>query len=246
MDKKVVLVTGSSRGIGRACIIEFAKKGYDVVINYSSSKEKALELKAYVEKEYNIEALCIKCDVSKENEVKDMVDRIINKFGKIDVLVNNAGIAIDCPFEEKTVENFKRTLDVNLIGTFLVSKYVSKCMLDNKYGKIVNMSSTSGLDSFSPFSLDYNASKVAMISLTHDLAIQLQPYVNVNAIAPGWIDTDMNKDLDKEFMKEEAERTCVKYIAKPEEIAYAAVFLASDEARYINSEVLRIDGGRIH
>lgn len=246
MDKKVVLVTGSSRGIGRACIIEFAKKGYDVVINYSSSKEKALELKAYVEKEYNIEALCIKCDVSKENEVKDMVDQIINKFGKIDVLVNNAGIAIDCPFEEKTVENFRRTLDVNLIGTFLVSKYVSKYMLDNKYGKIINMSSTSGLDSFSPFSLDYNASKVAIVSLTHDLAIQLQPYVNVNAIAPGWIDTDMNKDLDEEFMKEEAERTCVKYIAKPEEIAYAAVFLASDEARYINSEVLRIDGGRIH
>lgn len=246
MDKKVVLVTGSSRGIGRACIIEFAKKGYDVVINYSSSKEKALELQNYVEKEYNIEVLCIKCDVSKENEVKDMVDQIINKFGKIDVLVNNAGIAIDCPFEEKTVENFRRTLDVNLIGAFLVSKYVSKYMLDNKYGKIINMSSTSGLDSFSPFSLDYNASKVAIISLTHDLAIQLQPYVNVNAIAPGWIDTDMNKDLDKDFMKEEAEKTCVKYIAKPEEIAHATVFLASDEARYINSEVLRIDGGRIY
>ncbi len=245
MDKKVVLVTGSSRGIGRECIISFAKKGYNVVINYNSSEDKAKELQEYVEKEYNVETLCIKCDVSKEDEVIDMVNTIIEKFKRIDILVNNAGIAIDCPFEEKTVENFRKTLDINLIGTFLVSKYVSKYMLDNKYGKIINISSTSGVDSFSPFSLDYNASKAAIISLTHDLAIQLQPYVNVNAIAPGWIDTDMNKELDKEFLKEEAQKTCVKYIGKPEDIANAVVFLSSDEARYINSEVLRIDGGVI-
>ncbi len=244
MNNKVVLITGSSRGIGRQCAIEFAKKGYDIIINYNSSEDKAKELEKYIKQQYNVNVISIKCDVSNEQEVKDMVNIAIKQYGKIDVLINNAGIAIDKPFEDKTVEDFQKTININLIGTFLVSKYVSKYMLDNKYGKIINVSSTSGLDSFSPFSMDYNASKVAIISLTHDLAIQLQPYINVNAVAPGWVDTDMNKDLPKEYLEEEKEKNCKKHIAHPSEIAKVIAFLASDDAEYINSEVIKIDGGR--
>lgn len=244
MKNKVVLITGASRGIGKATAEEFAKKGYDVIINYNNSRDEAEKLSKTIEKEYNVQTLVIKCDVSNEQKVKQMVDMSVDKFGKIDILVNNAGIAIDKPFEEKTLEDFKKTFETNVYGMFLVTKYVSKIMLDNKYGKIVNVSSTSGLDDFSPFSLDYNASKAAIISLTHDLAIQFQPFINVNAVAPGWVDTEMNKDFDEDFWKDAKERICANRIAKPEEIAKVIVFLASDEASYINSEVIKVDGGK--
>lgn len=244
MEKKVVLITGASKGIGKATAEEFAKKGYNVIINYNNSKEEAEELSRNIEKTYNVQTLIVKCDISNEQEVKKMVDISVDKFGKIDILVNNAGIAIDKPFEEKTLEDFKKTFETNVYGMFLVTKYVSRIMIDNKYGKIVNVSSTSGLDDFSPFSLDYNASKAAIISLTHDLAIQFQPYINVNAVAPGWVDTEMNNGFDEEFWEDAKERICVKRIARPEEIAKVIVFLASEEASYINSEVIKIDGGK--
>src|SRR5574344_580906 len=169
-DNKVVLVTGSSRGIGAATIEKFASNGANVVINYINDFSSANLLKEKVEKKYNIKALTIKCDVSNEDEVKKMIEKIISIFGHIDVLVNNAGIAIDTTFEDKTVENFRRILDVNLIGTFLVSKYVSRYMLENKFGKIINVSSTNGIDTNYPESLDYDASKAGVISLTHNLA----------------------------------------------------------------------------
>ncbi|MBE5821509.1 MAG: glucose 1-dehydrogenase [Clostridiales bacterium] len=244
MKKKVVLITGASRGIGKATAEEFAKKGYNIIINYNNSSKEAEELNKNLIEKYGIETLVVKCDVSNEREVKQMVDMSVDKFGKIDILVNNAGIAIDKPFEEKTLNDFKKTFETNVYGIFLVTKYVSKIMLDNKYGKIVNVSSTSGLDDFSPFSLDYNASKAAIISLTHDFAIQFEPHINVNAVAPGWVDTEMNKDFDEEFWREAKDRICAGRIAKPEEIAKVIVFLASDNASYINSEVIKVDGGK--
>lgn len=245
MEKtKVALVTGSSRGIGKACILEFAKLGYNVVINYNKSREKAEELKNLIEESYNVKALVIKCDVSNEEEVKSMVSTIIEEYGQIDVLVNNAGIEFAEPFEEKSVDHWKETLGVNLIGTFLVSKYVSKYMLDNRYGKIINVASDSGIDSFSPFSMDYNASKAGIVSLTKDLAIQLQPYINVNCIAPGWVYTDINQKFDPEFLKEQASSVCVQRIAMPNEIAKVVIFLASDDSKYINGEIIKIDGGK--
>ncbi len=245
MEKiKTVLITGASKGIGKACAIEFAKLGYNIVINYNTSEQPALELKNELETKYKIKALTIQCNVGIEQDVINMVNQTINSFKSIDILINNAGICYDEPFEEKTVEHFMNTIQTNLLGTFLVSKYVSKKMLDNHFGKIINISSTSGLSEFSPFSMDYNASKAGIISLTHDLAIQLQPYINVNAIAPGWIDTTMNKDLNTDFLKDEIEKTLVKYIANPEEVAKLAVFLSSDDARYLNSEVITLDGGR--
>ena len=240
---KVALVTGSSRGIGKAIVKDFAQKGYDVVINYIKEDEEAKKLKEELENEYNVKVLTIRADVSNENEVKDMIRNIINVFGKIDVLVNNAGIAIDKEFEDRTVEDWKRTLNINLIAPFIVSKYVGKEMLKNKGGKIINISSTNGIDAFFPTSIDYDASKAGLINLTHNLAIQFAPYINVNCVAPGWVNTDMNKDLPKELVEEETNRIYKKRFAEPNEIAKVVTFLASDDADFINDEIIKVDGG---
>ncbi len=243
---KTVLITGASRGIGRATAIEFAKKGYNVVINYVSDDSAAQNLKSLLTKNYNVNVMICKCDVSKEDKVKEMVKNIIDYFGKIDVLVNNAGIAIDTMFEDKNVENFRKILDVNLIGSFIVSKEVGKYMLKQKSGSIVNVSSTNGIDTYYEYSLDYDASKAALISLTHNLSEYYSPYVRVNAVAPGWVNTEMNKELDEDYIAEECDSIYLKRFAEPEEIAKAIYFLASDDASYINNEVLRVDGGASH
>ena len=243
MESKVVLVTGSSRGIGKAIVMDFARKGYNVVINYIKEDNQAKELKEKLEKEYHIKVLTIRADVSNENEVQKMIDTIINKFGRIDVLVNNAGIAIDKEFEDRTVEDWKRTLSVNLIAPFIVSKYVGNEMLKNKYGRIINISSTNGINAFFPTSIDYDASKAGLINLTHNLAIQFAPYINVNCVAPGWVNTDMNKELPKELIEEETNKIYKKRFAEPSEIAKVVTFLASDDADFINDEIIKVDGG---
>ena len=241
--KKVALITGASRGIGRAVAINLAEHNYNLILNYNYSEKKVLELQEEL-KQYDVKTIIIRADVSSEEEVKDMVELGIKEFKHIDVLINNAGIAIDTLFEDKTVENFRRTLDVNLIGPFLTSKYVGKYMLENNYGKIINIASTNGIDTFYPESLDYDASKAGLISLTHNLAVQYAPIINVNAVAPGWVNTDMNKELDKEFINEENKKILLKRFASPEEIANVVTFLASDEASYINGTVIRVDGGK--
>ena len=243
MESKVVLVTGSSRGIGKAIVMDFARKGYNVVTNYIKEDNQAKELKEKLEKEYHIKVLTIRADVSNENEVQKMIDTIINKFGRIDVLVNNAGIAIDKEFEDRTVEDWKRTLSVNLIAPFIVSKYVGNEMLKNKYGRIINISSTNGINAFFPTSIDYDASKAGLINLTHNLAIQFAPYINVNCVAPGWVNTDMNKELPKDLIEEETNKIYKKRFAEPSEIAKVVTFLASDDADFINDEIIKVDGG---
>lgn len=240
---KVVLVTGSSRGIGKAIVTEFAKKNYNVIINYINSEDEASLLKQELENTYKIKALTVKADVSNEQEVKDMIKFAIDTFGKIDILVNNAGIAIDKEFDERTVEDWKQTLNINLIAPFIVSKYVGNEMLKNKSGKIINISSTNGIDAFFPTSIDYDASKAGLINLTHNLAIQYAPYINVNCIAPGWVNTDMNKDLPKELVEEETNKIYKKRFAEPSEIAKVVTFLASEDADFINDEVIKVDGG---
>ena len=240
---KVVLVTGSSQGIGRTTIIEFAKKGSNVIINYNKSKKEALALKKQIESLYPIKVLAIKADISNEDEVIDMINQIISTFGHIDILVNNASIAIDTTFEDKTKENFQRILDVNLIGTFLVSKYASIYMLKQKQGKIINVSSTNGIDTYYPYSLDYDASKAGVISLTHNLSKQLAPYINVNCVCPGWVNTPMNANLDSKYIKEEISKINLRRFARTDEIAKVILFLASDDASYVNNAIIRVDGG---
>ena len=235
----VVLVTGASKGIGEATALKFAKNGYDVVINYYSDTVCANKVKENVGK-YGVKCLLCKCDISNEEEVKNMVDDIINKFGSIDVLVNNAGIANDTLPFEKNVDDFKRVLDVNLIGTYLVSKYVIKHM---KNGSIINISSTNALNQYYPYSLDYDASKAGVISLTHNLATELSPNIRVNAVCPGWVNTDMNKELDKDYIKDECKNILLGRFAETKEIASVIYFLASEEACYINNSIIRVDGG---
>lgn len=240
---KVALITGAGTGIGSAIALKLAKQNIDVIINYNTSYEKALVVKQECEK-YGVKTLLIKADITKEDEIRNMVQKSINKFGKIDILVNNAGIAIDTLFNEKTKENFLKTLEVNLVGTFLVSKYVGEYMLKNKCGKIVNISSTNGIDKYFPMCLDYDASKAGIISLTHNLALQYAPYINVNCVAPGWIGTENElKDIDREYQKLEEEKIFVKRIGTPEEVANVVSFLVSDEASYVNNAIIRVDGG---
>ena len=255
---KTVLVTGSSRGIGKATIIEFAKNGYNVIINYVDSKKEAklklisnnfeydnkkdaYDLKEYVESKYNVEALVIEADVSSEKEVKNMIKEAVNRFESVDTLVNNAGIVFDRDFNEVTQEEFLNTIKVNVMGAFLVSREVAKNM--KKGSTIVNVSSTNGTKTVSPECPDYNISKIGLQSLTRDLAYQLKPNIRVNAIAIGWADTDMNKDLPKDYIEEENNRIFIERFAKPEEIAKTIYFLASDNSSYINSEIINIDGG---
>ena len=239
---KVVLVTGSSRGIGRSIAMRFAKEGANVIINYKNNTKEAETISEIISS-YQNECLCIKADISKEADVKNMIEEIINKYGRIDILVNNAGIAIDSSFNDKKINDFQDTLSTNLIGTFLVSRYASKYMKEKKYGKIINISSTNGIDTIYPYSIDYDASKAGLINLTKNLAIELSPYINVNAVAPGWVETEMNSDLPKKYLKEEKEKILLGRFAEPEEIADVVLFLASDKARYIDGQTIRVDGG---
>ncbi len=240
---KVVLVTGSSRGIGRSIAVKFAKEGANVIVNYKHNIKEA-ELITDIISSYGNKCLCIQADVSNEKEVSSMIEKIIQEFGKIDVVVNNAGIAIDVDFNEKEVKDWQDTLNTNLIGVFLVSKYAGKYMKQKQYGKIINISSTNGIDTTYPYSIDYDASKAAIINLTKNLAIQFAPHINVNAVAPGWVDTGMNDDLSRNYLREEREKILLKRFAEPEEIAEVVLFLASDKARYIDGEIIRVDGGQ--
>ena len=239
---KVVLVTGSSRGIGRSIAVAFAKEGAKVIINYKNNDIDG-EIAYEIVSAYENECMLVKADVSQEKEVKNMVNKIIKKYGRIDVLVNNAGIAFDSEFEEKNKKTWQDVLNTNVLGPFLTSKYIGKIMVDQEYGKIINISSTNGINTVYPYSIDYDASKAALINLTKNLAIKFAPFVNVKSVAPGWVDTQMNADLPSAYLREEREKILLKRFAEPEEIANVVLFLASDKARYITSEVITVSGG---
>ncbi len=241
---KVALVTGSAIGIGAAIIKELAKKGYDCVINYNTSYKEALSLENEIRK-YNIRTLVIKCDVSNELEVDNMFSKIESELGGVDILVNNAAVDIPNIFNNKKVDDFRKTLDVNLIGSFLTSKRAKKHMMESKWGRVINISSTNGINTYYPMGIEYDASKAALNSLTHNLAIEFAPYATVNAIAPGLINTfNEVKDYDDEFMQMELDKILVRRIGEPEEVAKLVSFLVSDDASYINNSIIRIDGGQ--
>ncbi|MBQ3297621.1 MAG: 3-oxoacyl-ACP reductase FabG [Bacilli bacterium] len=246
MKNIVALVTGSNRGIGAACIEEFAKAGVNVVINYCHHEKEAKELENHIKETYKVKVLTIKCDVSNEEEVEQMTNTIIDTFGGIDILVNNAGVCRDSLLLDKNIKEFKRILDVNIIGTYLCSKYIGKAMLHAKKGKIINISSTNALDTFYPESCDYDASKAGVISLTHNLAREFAPFINVNCVCPGWVNTSMNKDLSLEQINKEKKKILLGRMAEADEIAKVVVFLASSKANYINDSIIRVDGGKFN
>ena len=242
---KVVLITGGAQGIGKATALELGKQGYDIVINYLTSKKEAHALKDMIIDNYGVRCMAIQCDVSKENEVDQMISSIELELGGVDILINNAAVDLSNLFHLKNAEEFRKTLDVNVVGAFNCSKRVYRHMLDQEYGRIINISSTNGINTYYPMCIDYDASKAALISMTHNLAFEFAPYVNVNCIAPGFIGTENELDgYDEEFLKEEVEKIMVNRYGDPQEVAYLVKFLISDEANFINNTVIRIDGGQ--
>lgn len=240
---KTVIITGASRGIGAATARYFAQKNYNVVINYLTGEIEANNLKEELTKEYSIKAITVKADVSKEEDCLKILEETKNNFETIDCLVNNAGIAIDTTLEDKTVENFRKILDVNLIGVFLMCKHIGTYMKDQQgFGSIVNISSTNGIDSFYPYSMDYDASKAGVISLTHNFALEYAPTVRVNCIAPGWVNTEMNKELGEEYIAEESKSILLGRFAEPKEIAETIYFIGA-ESTYMNDSIVKVDGG---
>lgn len=241
LENKVALITGASRGIGRATALLFAEEGAKVIVNYFTQEERADEVVVEI-KSKRRNAIAIRCDVSQEKQVKEMVDRVIEEYGKIDILVNNAGICYEASFLEKPLIQWERTIAVNLYGPVLCSKYVIPHMLEQGSGAIINISSTNGIDSLNPQEMDYDASKAALINLTQNLARKFVP-IRINCIAPGWIDTDMNRGFSDEFIRTELEKIYLRRFGTPSDVAKAAVFLASDDASFITGSVLKVDGG---
>ena len=235
---KTVLITGASRGIGAAAAKLFYENGYSVVINYNSSEKEALML----EKELK-GSTAIKCDVSSEKDVKKMVDTVIEKYGKIDVLINNAGISKQNLITDVSSEEWDRMFAVNVRGTFLVSKHVLSHMIRNKTGKIINVSSIWGICGASCEAC-YSASKGAIISFTKALAKEVGPSkITVNAVAPGFIDTQMNENISDEDKAAFCEETPLGRIGTAQEVANTLLFLASENASFITGQVLTLDGG---
>lgn len=241
-DKKTVIVTGGSRGIGAEISKKFAENNCNIIINYLSDDISANKLKEEIISKYQVDVLLLKHDISDEDSVKSIINEIKEKYGSIDYLINNAGIAIDSTIEDKTVKNFKRILDVNLIGTFLMCKYVGELMNEQRYGSIVNISSTNAIDSFYPYSMDYDASKSGVISLTHNFANLYAPNIRVNCVCPGWVNTDAIKEMDEEQIDSECKHILLGRFAEPNEIAEAVYFAAN--SKYLNDSILKIDGGR--
>ena len=217
-----VLVTGGARGLGLAISLYYLKMGHSVVVNYNNSDEMALKLKS----EYGDRVSIVKADVSNEDDVKRMFDAL----GKLDVVVNNAGIAKDSDPMEKSAEEFLDVIKVNLLGTFLVSKYAVNHV---DKGCIVNISSTNALDTYYPESMDYDASKAGVISLTHNFSLYLKDRdIRVNVVCPDWIDTDMNLGMDEEYKKS------LGVFLKPEEVAKVVYDVSIDES--VNDAVIRV------
>lgn len=242
----IALVTGGAQGIGRAICIELAKQGHAVVINYLTSEKDALHLKQELEDRYGVRAMCYKADIADEHEVDQMFLTIEETLGHVSILINNAAIDLPNLFHLKTADEFRKTLDVNVVGAYNCSKRASKAMLAHDYGRIINIASTNGMNTYYPMCFDYDASKAALISLTHNLAFEFSPYIHVNAVAPGFIGTDHELEgYDEEFLKSEEEKIMVKRYGRPEEVAYLVAFLVSDKADFINNAILRIDGGQM-
>ena len=244
---KVCVITGASGDIGKYISKKFAEEGYNLVLCFNKNKEEATLLKKELESIYKIEALIVKVDISNEDEVISLKNSIIDRFDRIDALINNAAVEISSDIKEKDKESFRKVLDVNVIGTFLVTKHLGEVMLSKKSGKIVNISSNNGINKYDPCTLEYDCSKAAVINMTKNLAKYYAPYINVNCIAPGWVKTDkivkLDDELNNKFISSESEKIFLNRFAEPKEIADLVFFLCSDQANYINSETIRIDGG---
>ena len=245
MDKKVALITGGSRGIGKKIAEKFARNGYNIVINYVSEKTDVNKLESDLSQNGKVEVLCIKCDVTDFNSCQEMVKKAVDKFGKIDVLINNAGITKDNLLMRMKEEDFDKVINVNLKGTFNMTKNVISYMMKKRSGRIVNISSVVGVSGNSG-QANYAASKAGIIGFTKSVAKELASRnILANAVAPGFIETDKTDVLSESVKESIYSQIPLKKMGKPEEVANAVYFLGSDENTYITGQVLNVDGGMI-
>lgn len=241
---KTVVVTGASRGIGRAIAIAFARQGANLVLNYNSSAKSVEEVLQLIQAEGG-NAVAVKADVSKSEEAKNLIQTAVETFGSIDILVNNAGITKDMLLMRMTDEQFEQVIDINLKGTFYCLKYASNYMLKQRSGKIINMASVVGLTG-NAGQANYAASKAGIIGLTKSAAKELAPRgITVNAIAPGFIQTEMTDALSDKVKDAYIQMIPLKKLGSVDDVANTACFLASEAANYITGQVIQVDGGML-
>ena len=242
MSEKIAVVTGGSRGIGAAIAKKLASRGMTVIINYCGSEDRALAVKSAIEAAGG-QAEAWRCDVSDCGQCEAFVKAVMEKYGRIDVLVNNAGITRDGLMMRMSDEDFSRVIDTNLKGTFYMMRFASRHMLKAKKGRIINMASVVGLMG-NAGQVNYAASKAGVIGATKSAAKELASRgITVNAIAPGFIDTEMTGALSEKVQEQILTQIPLGTFGKPEDIANCAAFLASDEAAYITGKVIQVDGG---
>jgi 3-oxoacyl-[acyl-carrier protein] reductase len=243
LNGKVALVTGASRGIGRAIAEKLAENGAKIVINFNKNRNAALDVQEIIDN-YDTESLLYQASVENYEEVEQMLECTIKTFGKIDILVNSAGIARNALFKDMTLEAWHQVIDVNLTGTFNACKAASKYMLEQKSGKIINISSVGGLMAVDSTS-NYSPSKAGVMALTRVLGVELiKNNINVNCIAPGLVDTDLlTNDVDDATLEYIASQIPAKRICSPREVADLAMYLCSDASGYVVGQTFVIDGG---
>ena len=243
-EKKVVLITGGAMGQGRAHAYKYAENGFNVALNYRKESEELESLKKEIESK-NVKCLAVCGDVSNYEQVENFVKEIISEFGRIDVLVNNAGITKDMLLMRMKKEDFESVIDVNLVGTFNVTKNVIPYMMKARNGKIVNISSVVGI-SGNAGQTNYSASKAGIIGFTKSLAKEVASRnINVNAVAPGFIQTDMTNVLKDEIKEEISKNIPLKRMGTADDVANAVKFLVSEESSYITGQVIQVDGGML-
>ncbi len=242
MEKRTAIITGAARGIGRAIALRLAKDGVNVVINYTSAEKEAEETAREAEK-LGVQALLVQADVSKKEEVEQLFEKAMTLTGRIDILINNAGITRDNLILRMKEEDFDRVIEINLKGSYNCMKKASRIMLKQRYGRIVNISSVVGLRG-NPGQVNYAASKAGVIGMTKSLAKELASRnITVNALAPGMIETKMSEQMSEAAKKQMLSMIPAGRIGRPEDVANAAAFLAGEEAAYITGQVLCVDGG---
>lgn len=244
LNGQIAIVTGGSRGIGRAIALELAKQGAKVVINYHGSIQKAEEVKKEIEENGGV-AEIMQCDVADFDACEKFFRQVIEKDKRVDILVNNAGVTRDDLLMKMSEEAFDTVIHTNLKGTFHCMRFVARQMLKQRYGRIINISSVVGVAG-NAGQANYAASKAGVIGLTKSAARELASRkITVNAIAPGFIETDMTKDLPDKVKEESIAKIPVGHYGKPENVADAVAFLASEKAGYITGQVLHVDGGMV-
>lgn len=244
LNEKVAVVTGASRGIGKAIALRLAKEGAAVVINYNGSKERAEEVKNEIEQNGG-KAEVVQCNVADFEACDEFIKNVIKEYGRIDILVNNAGITKDGLLMRMSEDDFDRVMDTNLKGTFNCIRFASRQMMKQRCGRIINMSSVVGVAG-NAGQTNYAASKAGVIGLTKAAAKELASrHITVNAIAPGFIETEMTDVLSESVKEASVAQIPLGTFGKPEDIANAVAFLASDEAAYITGQVLHVDGGMV-